>query len=109
MALVWRQSKLEARKAAWEDFLAVNRNELAMADGKPNQYHDGAIYMDRKHPYSGDLNIFGSASVFSLINRSATPKANGLLAAWFSAQIGNASYRERVVPSVYISGVSGSN
>src|SRR3546814_20101554 len=23
MALVWRQSKLEARKAAWEDFLAV--------------------------------------------------------------------------------------
>src|SRR3546814_20662524 len=37
MALVWRQSKLEARKAAWEDFLAVNRNELAMADGKRSE------------------------------------------------------------------------
>src|SRR3546814_19403419 len=81
MALVWRQSKLEARKAAWEDFLAVNRNALAMSDGKPKQYPDGAIYMDRKHPYSGDLAIFGHSSVFALINRSATPTANGLLAA----------------------------
>ncbi len=85
MALVWRQSKLEARKAAWEDFLAVNQNELAMAEGKPNRYPDGAAYMDRQHPYSGDLDIFGPSSVFALLNRCATPTANGLMAAWLSA------------------------
>src|SRR5690606_12220577 len=48
MALVWRQSKLEAQKAVWEDFLAVNRNELAMANGEPNRYPDGATYMNGK-------------------------------------------------------------
>ncbi|MFB2118809.1 DNA mismatch repair protein MutS [Parapedobacter sp. 2B3] len=85
VALVWRQSKLEVQKASWEDFLAVNQNELAMADGKPNRYPDGSVYMDRKHPYSGDLDIFGPSSVFALINRCATPPGNHLLAKWLSA------------------------
>ncbi|MGV3761441.1 MutS-related protein [Parapedobacter sp.] len=85
MALVWRQSKLEAQKATCEDFLAVNRNELAVAEGKPNLYPDGAIHMDGRHPYSGDLDIFGTSSIFALINRCATPSANNLLAAWLSA------------------------
>src|SRR5690606_4874483 len=58
MPLVWRQSKLEAQKAVWVDYRAVNQNELAMADGKPNLYPDGANHMDRQHPYSGDLDIF---------------------------------------------------
>lgn len=85
MALVWRQSKLEMQKAAWEDFLAVNQNELAMAGGKPNRYPDGAAYLDRRHPYSSDLDIFGPSSVFAMINRCATPAANRLLAEWLSA------------------------
>ena len=50
MALVWRQSKLEEQKNAWQDFLTVNQNELWMAEGKPNRYPDGAVYMDRRHP-----------------------------------------------------------
>src|SRR3546814_11096356 len=66
-----------------------------MADGKPNQYPDGAIYMDRKHPYSGDLDIFGPSSVFALIKRSATPTANGLLAAWLSAPVDRETIEER--------------
>lgn len=93
MALVWRQSKLETQKAAWEDFLAVNRNELAMADGKPNRYPDGAAYLDRGHPYSSDLDIFGPSSVFAMINRCATPAANRLLAGWLSTP----SNRETIV------------
>ncbi len=88
MALVWRQSKLESQKAMWEDFRTVNQNELAMLDGKPNMYLDGAAYMDRQHPYSGDLDIFGPSSVFALINRCATPTANARLAAWLSAPAG---------------------
>lgn len=85
MALVWRQSKLEAQKAVWDDFRTVNQNELALANGRPNLYPDGVRYMDRQHPYSGDLDIFGPSSVFALVNRCATPTANDLLAAWLSA------------------------
>src|SRR5690606_7312441 len=76
MMLVWRQSKLEAQKAAWEDFREVNRNEVAMTEGRPNMYPNGAAYADRRHPYSGDLDIFGPSSVFALINRCATSTAN---------------------------------
>lgn len=85
MALVWRQSRLEAQKAAWENFLVVNRNELELADGKPNRYPDGGAFAERHHPYSSDLDIFGPSSVFALINRCATPPANRVLAGWLSA------------------------
>ena len=83
--LVWRQSKLEALKRADEDFLAVNQNELDIAAGKPNRYPDGTAFVDYRHPYSGDLDIFGPASVFTLVNRCATAQANRLLATWLSA------------------------
>ena len=95
MALVWRQSKLEAQKTVWEDFLTINQNELAIADGKPNRYPDGAAYADGKHPYSGDLDIFGSSSVYALINRCATPTANAGLAAWLSAPADSETIMER--------------
>lgn len=85
MGLVWRQSKLEVRRATWEDFLAVNQNEVDIIGGKPNRYPDGGAFMDSRHPYSGDLDIFGAASLFALVNRCATPQANGLLADWLSA------------------------
>ena len=85
MGLVWRQSKLEAKRAALLDFLAVNQNELDMLDGKPNQYPDGESFRDSRHPYSEDLDVFGASSLFALVNRSATVQANQLLANWFSA------------------------
>ena len=85
MGLVWRQSKLEARRAALEDFLAVNCNELAIVQGKPNRYPNGDVFKHGKHPYSGDLDIFGTSSLFELVNRCATPQANRLLADWLSA------------------------
>ncbi|MFC3196864.1 DNA mismatch repair protein MutS [Parapedobacter deserti] len=84
MSLVWRQSKLETRRAALEDFLAVNQNEIDISEGKPNQYSDGKIFNDAHHPYSGDLDVFGPSSLFALANRCSTVQANRLLADWLS-------------------------
>lgn len=86
--LVWRQSKLEKRKMEFESFLAVNQNETDVLEGKPNRYPDGGAFLDSRHPYSGDLDVFGPFSLFSLINRGATPQANALLAEWLSAPAG---------------------
>ncbi|SFC51780.1 MutS domain III [Parapedobacter composti] len=85
MGLVWRQSKLDAKRRALQDFLAVNENEMTMQAGGPNRYSDGQIYRDRRHPYSGDLDVFGESSLFALMNRCATPQANRILAGWLSA------------------------
>ena len=95
MALVWRQSRLEAQKKVWEDFLTVNQNELEVVNRQPNRYPDGSAYMDRQHPYSGDLDIFGPSSVFALINRCATPTANNRLAAWLSAPTDQETIKKR--------------
>jgi len=83
--LVWRQSRLEMQKVALESFFAVNQNEVDIAEGKSNRYSDGGMFADNRHPYSGDLDIFGPSSLFALVNRGATPQANTLLAEWLSA------------------------
>lgn len=99
MGLVWRQSKLEARRAALSDFLAVNQNELNIINGGLNIYPDGASFKDGQHPYSEDLDIFGTASLFTLVNRGATVHANRLLADWFlaPADAGTIIKRQQVV------------
>lgn len=83
--LVWRQSRLEKRKAEFESFLVINRNEIDLSEGKPNRYSDGREFADNRHPYSGDLDVFGPSSLFGLVNRGATPQAHALLAEWLSA------------------------
>ncbi len=82
--LVSKQSKAEQRQRALQDLLAVNENELAIRAGKPNVYVDGGCYADSKHPYTDDLDIFGTNSVYARINRCATNLANNQLASWLS-------------------------
>lgn len=95
MGLVWRQSKLETSKVAWEDFLMVNQNEVTIAAGESNRYPHGQDFTDSRHPYSSDLDIFGSSSLFARINRCATPQANHLLADWLSGPADRLTIGER--------------
>lgn len=43
-------------------------------------FGDGTSYIDPKHPYSYDIDIFGKGSVFSRINRTVTSAGEKLLA-----------------------------
>jgi len=70
--LVRRQSKLEKSRDENLAFLQVNKNEINLFEGQPNMYADGVVYDNGKHPYVSDLDIFGSKSVFSMLNRAAT-------------------------------------
>ncbi len=95
MGLVWRQSKLEARRVALEDFQAVNENELATLRGEPNRYPNGEAFVDSRHPYSGDLDIYGHNSLFEQLNRGATPQANRMLADWLAEPADAVAIAER--------------
>jgi len=86
--LVWRQSKLEAKRTGLQDLLSVNRNELDLYESKPNKYPDGGIYANAQHRYSADLDVFGPSSLYALVNRCATPGGNAVLAEWLSAPAG---------------------
>lgn len=85
MWLVSRQSQFESRKRYFTDLCAVNKNELESITNYSNIYDDGAQFNNEKHYYSSDLDIFGNASLFQLLNRSATSYGNKTLAKWLEA------------------------
>ncbi len=82
--LVQKQSGFEAQKEYFQHLLRVNENELSSIIEHKNIYSNGQQYSNEKHFYTSDLDIFGEASLFQLINRSATSAGNNKLADWLS-------------------------
>jgi len=70
--LVSRQAIFEHQKRYFLDIKKVNENEIGSILNYANIYNDGSRFIDEKHYYSADLDIFGNASLFQLINRAAT-------------------------------------
>jgi DNA mismatch repair ATPase MutS len=83
--LVNKQGEFETAKNFYLDLKKVNENEAASISANGNIYHDGGWFANDKHQYTADLDIFGKASLFELINRSATLGGNLKLAAWLHA------------------------
>lgn len=85
MWLVSRQGQFERQKEYFEDLAKVSQNEIDSILNRSNIYNDGSRYADEKHYYSADLDIYGNASLFQLVNRAATSAGNDKLSAWLSA------------------------
>ncbi|OCX51729.1 hypothetical protein BEL04_17090 [Mucilaginibacter sp. PPCGB 2223] len=83
--LVQRQSVFEAQREYFENLKRVNENEIDSILNRGNLYDNGAAFADEKHYYTSDLDIFGQASLFQLINRCATADGNSKLADWLSS------------------------
>jgi hypothetical protein len=83
--LVSKQSKFEQEKKYFEHLAQVIENEIASITSHANLYDTGQRFGNDKHYYSADLDIFGSASLYQLINRSATVNGNNKLGGWFNA------------------------
>ena len=59
---------------------SLNETELDCLEHRFGNLPDGAMYADRSHPWSHDLDIFGEGSLFQYMNRTATLKGSELLA-----------------------------
>jgi DNA mismatch repair ATPase MutS len=81
--LVSRQSRFEKLKQYFDDLQKVNLNEVASIQTHANIYSDGTRFASEKHFYTADLDIFGNASLYQLVNRTATSTGNTKLADWF--------------------------
>jgi hypothetical protein len=93
MWLVAKQSKFDKLKEDYEDDLMVVQNELDHMDDGDGIYDNGNRFINDKHPYSSDLDLFGQRSLYHKINRTATPVGNDVLARWLS----NSAVREDVL------------
>ncbi|MFD0793572.1 DNA mismatch repair protein MutS [Mucilaginibacter litoreus] len=83
--LVSQQGQYERRRDYYLDLERINLNEINSLQSNINLYNNGQRYYNEKHFYSSDLDIFGNASLFNLINRAATSAGNDELAGWLSA------------------------
>ena len=83
--LIKRQNSSEALKNYFLDVKKVNENEINSIASKSNIYPDGSWFIDDKHYYTSDLDIFGKSSLFQLMNRGATLQGIIKLATWLNA------------------------
>jgi hypothetical protein len=63
-----------------ETLIKINEAELKLLVGNTKDMDTGKEFLYSSHPYNEDLDIFGSRSLFQLINRSATTKGRNQLA-----------------------------
>ncbi|MES2426185.1 MAG: DNA mismatch repair protein MutS [Bacteroidota bacterium] len=93
--LVSRQSRYERRMNYFKDLKHINENEITSIQTRGNIYDKGSDFNNDKHFYTSDLDIFGKASLFQLMNRAATAPGNAKLANWLSAPAKKATILER--------------
>ena len=83
--LIKKQNGFETLKNYFLDIKKVNENEIASIQTYSNMYDNGAMFDNDKYYYASDLNIFGSNSLFQLINRGATLPGIVKLAGWINS------------------------
>ena len=62
--------------------IAINEQELKTVDGQYLDLPNGANYLPPLHHYANDLDIFGRASLYQYINRTASEQGGLALATW---------------------------
>ena len=78
--LVHLSSDARYEKKRAEKMVEINQAELKAINGDWSSFPDGAIYKDSAHPFSSDMDLFGSRSLFQLVNRTISRKGERMLA-----------------------------
>ena len=88
-ALVVQHGRVIAQRDRFAAALRFHARGLARLDGK---WHDepstGDAFVTANHPYAGDLDVFGRASLFQLLDATETQVGAQLLAAWLKGAVG---------------------
>ena len=89
LVLVFYHSKLLELKKRGELFINANEVGLKRINGEFKSFEDdGKEFLDEKHEYINDLDIFGKNSLFQYINSTVTKGGRELLASTLSLKKG---------------------
>jgi ABC-type iron transport system FetAB ATPase subunit len=83
--LIQYQNGIIRKKEYYEHLSIINQLELKSIEGDYSSFPDGSEYLDKNHPYTYDLDIFGRASLFQFLNRTISKPAADMLAEWLKA------------------------
>jgi hypothetical protein len=73
----------------------INREEQDRLKGKLTLFNPGTRFRDAQHPYTSDLDIFGSFSLFQLLNRAVSSLGQQQLASWLQQGAAAAEISDR--------------
>ena len=97
--VIKRHAKVAALKRHTFFLKLINEQELLRYNCELNDFDTGQRFIDPNHAYTGDLDIFGSHSIFQLVNRTTTESGKILLSQWLSqpASITEISERQKAI------------
>ncbi len=78
-----------------ERFKTINQQEINGIEGDYSAYDPGDQYMNPKHDYTSDLDIFGSHSLFRFLNRTTSPSGSDMLAEWLKTPASTLEVNDR--------------
>ncbi len=90
-----RYNQLSADKKRIEFLMQINEAELLRIDNNLAAFPTGEQFLDRRHDYAADLDVFGHHSLFQLLNRTTTESGTRLLANWLTAPADPATIADR--------------
>jgi ABC-type multidrug transport system fused ATPase/permease subunit len=65
-----RYTDIKSKRELHKRLVAINENEIKIANGDFHHQPDGKAYMDSEHAFSLDVDMFGRGSFFQFINRA---------------------------------------
>lgn len=77
--------KNASRLSLAERIQAVYEKEILYLDGDFSRFADGEKYIDKYHPFSTDMDLFGQFSLFNRMNRTVTTGGSDRLAQCLSS------------------------
>ncbi|HWV68382.1 MutS-related protein [Chitinophaga sp.] len=72
MVFLLRYSKALQQLQLYKSLLELNEKELVLVTTGQSAFDDGNEFVDDKHDFSSDLDVFGPSSIFQHINRTGT-------------------------------------
>lgn len=82
--IIKRYYKVAFEKQQAEFLKEINEDEILRLANKLAKFPSGQAFVKKDHPYVADFDIFGSHSLFRLIDRTTTESGSAMLAEWLS-------------------------
>lgn len=93
--LLTHYNRMVGRKKSMTLLKEINENELLKLEGKLSTFPTGQSHLKEDHAYHTDLDVFGSHSLFQLLNRTTTESGGITLAKWLSESASKETILER--------------
>lgn len=101
--LVYSDLRCQSKIKQTAILLEINEEEIKSLEGDYLFRDSGIQFLDKEHPYTNDLDIFGRASLYQYINRTYSEMGNSRLASFLSKAASIEEITERQAASKELS------